>query len=262
MQHKSPAHLPDTSTRATLLLIDQERGVHGFLRRSLTATNFTLLQAGTGGEGLALASEVLPDVILLDLGLPDLDGNTVIWRLREFCAAPILVLSARTDTEEKIKALDSGASDFVEKPFDLGELLARIRVLLRSKNSTSVPQAIFRNGPLEVDFYHRLVRVNGTAVSLTPREYTLLSLLVHHAGRMLTHRQILFKVWGSAHIGEIQYLRVYIGYLRQKLGPAASLIETQLGVGYRMIKAEPEIEHHQPGRPPSDARQRTYTKAR
>jgi two-component system KDP operon response regulator KdpE len=237
----SDRSLAESRSRPTLLLIDQDCNTHSFLKLISKSKNYHLLQAGTGGEGLHLASEALPDAILLDLGLPDLDGNIVIRRLREFCASPIIVLSGRKDPEEKIKALDLGANDFVEKPFHPGELMARLRVALRPGTTSGEAPVLFRSGTLEVDFQRRLVRVDNEIISLTRNEYTLLALLIRNAGQLLTHQQLLFKAWGPKHVNQMQYLRVYIGYLRRKLGSAASLIETQRGVGYRMIKAEPHL---------------------
>ena len=173
--------------------------------------------------------------MLLDLGLPDLDGQEVLARLRAFSRVPVIVLSARDRAAEKIAALDAGADDYVEKPFDVGELLARIRAALRHGRAQEGVQEGFSHGPLAVDLARREVRAEGAPVALSPREYALLALLVRHAGRVVTHRQILTAVWGPAHVEDVQYLRVYIGQLRHKLGAAAGgLIRTEAGVGYRL----------------------------
>jgi two-component system KDP operon response regulator KdpE len=160
----------------------------------------------------------------------------VLVQLRRFCEAPVIVLSARDRSPEKITALDSGANDYVEKPFDIGELLARIRAALRVEAGGREQTMVFVNPPLEVDLLRRLVRVDGVPVALTPREYDLLALLVRNADRVLTHRQLLTAVWGPAHSADVQYLRVYVGHLRQKLGTAAGMhLVTEPGVGYRLL---------------------------
>jgi len=219
-----------------VLQIDYDRYAQGLLRRVFSSEAYALYQAATAGEGLRVAAELYPDVILLDLSLPDMDGHKVISRLRESTAAPIIVISARNQPDDKIQALDSGANDFVEKPFDVGELLARIRAGLRSRSEQSVSVEKMRNGPLEVDFRRRLVLVDGNEVSLTPREYTLLLQLMRNIGCVMTHQQLLSKVWGQSSVNEVQYLRVYIGYLRRKLGRAAEALQTQPGIGYRMTR--------------------------
>ena len=179
-----------------------------------------------------------PALILLDLGLPDLDGQEVLRRLRTFTATPVLVLSARDRESEKVEALDAGADDFVEKPFGVAELMARIRAALRHARKAEGPASEhFQAGPLEVDMARRLVRVDGATIQLSPREYALLTLMVRDAGRVLTHRQLLTGIWGPAHAHDVQYLRVYVGHLRQKLGNAAPLIATEPGVGYRLLEA-------------------------
>ena len=223
----------------TILLVDDEKQIHRFLGPTLEAAGYTVSRAETGGDALREAAAHPPSLVLLDLGLPDMDGQTVLRRLRAVAAMPVIVLSARDRAAEKIAALDGGANDYVEKPFDVGELLARIRVALRAAAAMQSTQTLFVFGPLEVDLDRRQVRVGGTAISLTPREYDLLVLLVRHAGRVITHKQLLIAVWGPAHTLNVQYLRVYVGHLRQKLGAeAASLLITEPGVGYRLIEQE------------------------
>ena len=176
--------------------------------------------------------------MLLDLGLPDMDGQEVLRRIRAFSAVPVVVLSARDQEAEKVQALDAGADDFVEKPFGVAELMARIRAALRRAGEAGRPPSErFQAGPLDVDMARRVVRVDGAAVQLSPREYALLVLLARDAGRVLTHRQLLTGVWGPAHVDDVQYLRVYVGHLRQKLGGAAALVVTEPGVGYRLLEA-------------------------
>ena len=223
----------------TILLVDDEKQIHRFLGPTLEAAGYTVSRAETGADALREAAAHPPSLVLLDLGLPDMDGQTVLRRLRAVAAMPVIVLSARDRAAEKIAALDGGANDYVEKPFDVGELLARIRVALRAAAAMQSTQTLFVFGPLEVDLDRRQVRVGGAAISLTPREYDLLVLLVRHAGRVITHKQLLIAVWGPAHTLDVQYLRVYVGHLRQKLGAeAASLLITEPGVGYRLIEQE------------------------
>jgi two-component system KDP operon response regulator KdpE len=222
--------------RPRILVIDDEPQIHRFLGPALNAAGYAPLRALNAAEGLRLAAERTPALVLLDLGLPDLDGQAVLPKLRAFCDAPVIVLSAREREEQKIAALDSGADDYVEKPFALGELLARLRAALRrAGRALGAAEAVLRIGPLEVDIPARIARVgDGEPLKLTPREWDLLVALAHGGvGRVITQRQLLATVWGPAHVEDTQYLRVYIGHLRQKLGPAAALIRTEPGVGYR-----------------------------
>lgn len=220
-----------------ILVIDDEPQIHRFLGPALEATGFTPIRAETGAAGLRLAAERSPAAILLDLGLPDMDGKLLIPQVRGFTAAPIVILSAREQEAEKVAALDAGADDYVEKPFALGELLARLRALLRRAGAAAVgpADAVLRTGPLEVDLAARVARLSGgEPLKLTPREWDLLVALMRGGqGRVITQRQLLLAVWGPAHAEDTQYLRVYVGHLRQKLGQAAYLIRTEPGVGYR-----------------------------
>ena len=220
-----------------ILVVDDEPQIHRFLGPALEAAGYAPLRAATMAEGLRLAAERTPALVLLDLGLPDGDGKLAIPRLRGFTAAPVIVLSARDQESEKVAALDAGADDYIEKPFALGELLARIRAALRRAGATSrhASEIVIRAGPLEVDLGRRTARVEGgEPLRLTPREWDLLAALVRGGeGRVVTQRQLLTAVWGPAHVEDAQYLRVYVGHLRQKLGSAAGLIRTEPGVGYR-----------------------------
>jgi two-component system KDP operon response regulator KdpE len=220
---------------ARILVIDDEPQIHRFLKPALEAAGFTVERADTAAEGLRLAATRAPDAVLLDLGLPDLDGQEALSRLRAFSRVPVLVISARDREDEKIRALDAGADDFVEKPFALGELLARLRACLRRGLAAEGAGEPWRGADVEVDLTRRRVVVAGAEVALSPREFALLALLVRNAGRVVTHRQLLTAVWGPAHAEDVQYLRVYVGHLRTKLGASgASLIRTEAGIGYRL----------------------------
>jgi two-component system KDP operon response regulator KdpE len=220
-----------------VLVIDDEPQIHRFLRPALEGAGFAVERADTAAEGLRLLASRVPAVILLDLGLPDMDGQDVLRRIRATNAVPVVVLSARDQDAEKVQALDNGADDYVEKPFSVAELLARLRAALRHARPAAGPASEhFTAGALEVDMAKRVVRVSGESVQLSPREYALLTLLARDAGRVLTHRQLLTGVWGPAHVHDVQYLRVYVGHLRQKLGAAAGLLATEPGVGYRLLE--------------------------
>ncbi len=225
---------------ATVLVIDDETQIRRLLRVCLEANGYRVEEAATGQDGIAQAAQRHPDVVILDLGLPDLDGVAVLDRLREWSRVPVVVLSVRDREEDKIAALDHGADDYVTKPFRTGELLARLRVALR--HAQPAPEmTVFRNDELEVDLAARVVRLKGREVKLTATEYSLLRLLVQHAGKVLTHRQILREVWGPNAVAQTHYLRVYIAHLREKLEtePARpQLILTEPGVGYRLLEME------------------------
>lgn len=229
-----------TEPRAAILVIDDEPQIHRFLRPALEAAGYRVERADTAAEGLRLAASRAPEAVLLDLGLPDTDGKEVLARLRAFSAVPVIVLSARDRESEKIAALDAGADDYVEKPFGIGELLARIRTALRHRRAGSGTPEVVRLPGLAVDLDRRHASLDGAAtpLNLSRREWELLALLARNAGRVLTHAQLLTAVWGPAHTQDVQYLRVYIGQLRQKLGPAGSLIATESGVGYRLRDAD------------------------
>ena len=226
---------PAVRDRPHILVVDDERQIHRFLHPTLQAAGYDVGRAETAAEALRQIADPEPALILLDLGLPDMDGQELLKRIRSASAVPIIVLSARDRQEEKITALDAGANDYIEKPFDVGELLARVRAALRGAGPAR--SAIFTSGVLRVDMERRLVSVAGEPVSLTPREYGLLLLMVRSAGRVVTHKQLLTSVWGPAHLGDVQYLRVYVGHLRQKLGPEGSVrLLTEAGVGYRLLE--------------------------
>lgn len=223
-----------------VLVIDDEPQIRRLLRVTLEANGFRVFEAANGTEGLVEAAQRRPDVVLLDLGLPDIDGVSVLKRLREWSNVPVIVVSVRDREDEKIGALDSGADDYVTKPFGGGELLARIRAALRHRQEQG-SEATFQSGNLEVDFASRLVRKAGGEVKLTPIEYALLRLLVRYAGKVITHRQMLTEVWGPKAGGQTHYLRVHIAHLREKIedDPAQPrLIITEPAIGYRFLVAE------------------------
>ena len=220
-----------------ILVVDDEPQIRKFLRISLTSQGYEVVEAPRGEEGIAKCATAQPGLVILDLGLPDLDGQQVISRIREWSDVPIIVLSVRTRDIEKVSALDSGANDYVTKPFSIDELLARIRAAMRSRLGTA-ETAEFVIGELIVDVPRRRVSVGGDDVKLTRKEFELLRMLARNAGRIITHRQILREVWGPAHEDDVHYLRIYIAHLRQKLGddPAnPQFIESEPGVGYRLI---------------------------
>lgn len=228
------------ATGPSVLVVDDERQIRRFLKISLEANGYQVHEAVTGREALEQAALLRPDLLILDLGLPDMDGFAVLRHLREWTATPVIVLSVRDADRDKIAALDAGADDYLTKPFSVEELMARLRVAQRHAMPAQ-PSPVFTNGDLQVDLTRRLVTVRGNLVKLTPTEYALLRLLVQHAGRVLTHRQILKEVWGPEYVNETHYLRVYFAQLRQKLerDPARpTLILTEPGVGYRLSYLE------------------------
>lgn len=221
-----------------ILVIEDEAQIRRFLQISLEAHGFRFVEARLGQDGLSLCAEERPDLVILDLGLPDISGYETIKRLREWSEVPIIVLSVHSDESEKVQALDLGANDYVTKPFGISELMARIRVLLRSGPKESPDDDSFQSGDLEVDFIGRSVRVAGKDVHLSKKEYALLKLLVSHPGQMLTHEHMLREIWGPEHQSDTHYLRVLMGHLRQKLGDEPMhprYIRTVQGVGYRFI---------------------------
>ncbi len=222
-----------------VLVIDDEAQIHRFLRAALEAAGFEPLRADTGAEGLREIARAAPDAVVLDLGLPDMDGRQVLIKAREFYHEPIIILSARDRETEKIEALDSGANDYVEKPFGVGELLARLRAALRQRSHASEPPPpIVKSGALTIDFPRRLVTRGDELVHLSPKEYDLLAKLAQNAGKVVQHRDLLISIWGPAHAEDTQYLRVFIGQLRQKIEGDPSepqVIMTEPGIGYRFV---------------------------
>ncbi|MBI5927790.1 MAG: response regulator [Chloroflexi bacterium] len=218
-----------------ILVVDDELQIRRFLKISLEAHGYRVHDTDTGNDALVKAAQLRPDLIILDLGLPDLEGLEVLRRLREWTQTPVIILSVRDSDQAKIAALDAGADDYLTKPFSVAELMARMRVAQRHTRPPN-ENAIFTMGDLKVDFSKRLVTVKGEPIKLTPTEYALLRLMIQHSGKVLTHRQILREVWGPEYIEETHYLRVYFAQLRQKLeaDPALpKLFLTEPGVGYR-----------------------------
>lgn len=227
-----------TSEGANILIIEDDAQIRKFLRISLEAHGYNITEARLGEEGLESCAAKQPELVILDLGLPDIDGQQVIERLREWSQVPIIVLSVRESELGKVKALDAGANDYVTKPFGIGELMARIRVVLRGSAESNVTSTIFESQGLRVDLAQREVQVDGKQIHLSRKEYDLLRRLITSPGQVLTHQQILRAVWGPAQQNETHYLRVLVGQLRQKLGDdpmSPRFILTVQGVGYRLV---------------------------
>jgi two-component system KDP operon response regulator KdpE len=227
-------------TSRLILIVDDEKPLRRLVHTSLTSEGYRVLEAETSQQAVELAAQQSPDLVILDLGLPDRDGQTVLRELREWLRAPIVILSARDQEKQKIMALDAGADDYLTKPFSTGELLARVRVALRNadKNSGTSNNSTFAVGDLCVDLGRRRVTVDGSEVHLTPIEYRLLATMVRHAGRVLTHKFLLDEVWGPNHPRENHYLRVFMASLRRKIekdSAQPTYLLTEQGVGYRLV---------------------------
>jgi two-component system KDP operon response regulator KdpE len=220
-----------------ILVVDDEPQIRRFLRASLPQQGYALVEAATGAEAQAQFAREKPDLVILDLGLPDCDGLDVLAHIRAHGLTPVLVLSAREDVAGKVIALEAGADDYVTKPFDMAELVARLKAALRHGIQTAGAEPVFRAGALMLDLVHRKVEVSGQDVKLTPKEYDVLCFLARHAGKVVTHHQVLREVWGPAHAEDVQYLRVLMRQLRRKIEADASnpqLLLTEPGVGYRL----------------------------
>lgn len=221
-----------------ILVIDDERSIRKFLRVSLEREGYAINEATTASEGFREWAALQPDLVILDLGLPDMDGYEVIRKARQWSKVPIIVLTVKDDEETKVKVIDAGADDYLTKPFSVPELLARLRMAWRHASVFHTIGGIFKSGPLEVDLVARTVKTSGKPVRLTATEYGILELLIKHAGKVVTHRQILKEVWGDNAVTQNQYLRVYLGLLRKKIEPDPSspqIIITEPGVGYRIL---------------------------
>lgn len=233
--------MPNAATPgAQVLIVDDELQIRRFLRISLETTGYHVHETATGQEAILKTAQLRPDLVILDMGLPDMEGLEVLKRLREWTQTPVIILSVRDSDHDKVAALDAGADDYLTKPFSLEELMARIRTAQRHAQPQQ-QEAVFTSGRLQVDLTRRLVKVNDEPIKLTPTEYGLLRLLIQHAGKVLTHQQILRAVWGPEYVQELHYLRVYFAQLRQKIEENAALPEiiiTEPGVGYRLIVLE------------------------
>lgn len=219
-----------------ILIIDDELAIRKFLRVSLEGEGYLVSESVTAKDGIRDLIAIRPDVVILDLGLPDMDGIDVIKNVREWSNVPIIVLTVREDEESKVTALDLGADDYLTKPFSVPELMARIRVAERHSTPSDIVH--FKSGPLEVDLTGRIVKVDGNDIHLTATEYDLLKLLIKHAGKVVTHRQLLKEIWGPNSVEHTQYLRVYMGHLRKKIETdkyTGTIIVTEPGVGYRLL---------------------------
>ena len=224
-----------------VLVFDDEPQIRRALRTSLQANGYEVATAGTGEEAIAIAADAQPDLVLLDLGLPDIDGTEVVGRLREFSAVPVVILSVREAQADKVAALDAGADDYVTKPFGMEELLARLRAALRRGFPTDTGPTILRFEGLELDLVKRRLTRGDEAIHLTPTEYLLLETMASNPGKLLTHSWLLQRVWGHGYGEESHYLRVYVRQLRQKLGDDATaprFIVTEPGVGYRWVGSD------------------------
>jgi two-component system, OmpR family, KDP operon response regulator KdpE len=223
-------------SKAKILIVDDEQAIRRFLRIGLEAEGYHVIDAESGKAGLAMAATHVPELVILDLGLPDIDGAQVLAGLREWSAVPVIILTVRDAEREKVALLDAGADDYLTKPFSVSELLARVRVALRH-NVPAESAPVFHNGFLAIDFPERRVTCNGEPVKLTVVEFNLLALLARHVGKLVTQRQLLKEIWGPGAVGHTQYLRVYVGQLRKKLEPQPGrpvLLLTEPGIGYRM----------------------------
>ena len=229
-----------SSAAARILVIDDEAQIRRFLDIGLRAEGYEVLLAATAAEGLALAATRTPDLIILDIGLPDMEGHAVLAELRQWSQLPVLMLSVRDAESEKVRALDHGANDYMTKPFGIQELMARLRALLRNRPGEPAVPPRYDDGRLSIDLARREVSLDGAPLALTRKEFAVLAMLLRHAGRVVTQQQLLREVWGPTHTGDSQYLRIVIGKLRQKLGddPANPCwLKTEPGVGHRFIVA-------------------------
>lgn len=220
-----------------VLIVEDDFAVCALLRNYLKDSVFRLTEAHSAQEGLTAVIEKRPDIVILDLGLPDGDGIQIVKSIREWSKIPIIIMSGRIDDEDKVKALDAGADDYVTKPFSVTELLARLRVAARHLDLRDTTEPVFESGPIKMDYSAHQVWLDGIQIKLTPLEYKLLAVLVKHSGKVVTHRQLLSEVWGAEYTEDAQYLRVYMGYLRKKLEPnpdSQKLILTEHRIGYRL----------------------------
>jgi two-component system, OmpR family, KDP operon response regulator KdpE len=237
-----------SSNAPIVLIVDDEVQIRRFLRAGLELDGFAVEEADTGNAAIRKATLTPPDLLIVDLGLPDMDGSEIVQRLRSWSNVPLIVLSVRSNEAEKVRLLDLGADDYVVKPFGMAELLARAHAALRRRASTTTGEPIVRSGRLTIDFGSRLVTIAGERVPLTPKEYRLLQVLAQHAGNVVTHQHLLKEVWGSPHVHDIHYLRIFVRKLRQKIEVDATkpqILLTELGIGYRLAMQTEAAAGHQ-----------------
>jgi two-component system, OmpR family, KDP operon response regulator KdpE len=228
-----------------VLVVDDEIQIRRFLRTGFELNGFTVHEAGTGAEAIRTATLRPIDIAIVDLGLPDMDGSEVVERIRSWSSMPIIVLSVRSSEGERVRLLEAGADDYVVKPFGMAELMARVRVALRRQMRAITGEPIVKAGPLTIDLSARAVMLNGSRLTLTPKEYRLLQVLAQHAGNVVTHQHLLKEVWGSTHVHDTHYLRIFVRKLRQKIEPrpdSPRILVTELGVGYRLAQSGQEGE--------------------
>jgi two-component system KDP operon response regulator KdpE len=226
-----------TEPAPVVLVIDDEVQIRRFLRAGLELDGFVVQDAETGSDALKFVTLKQPDLVILDLGLPDMDGSDVLERLRAWSSVPLIVLSVRSSEAEKVRLLESGADDYVVKPFGMAELLARAHAAMRRQVRATSDEPIVKAGPLSIDLASRFVTLKGARVTLTPKEYKLLQILAQHAGNVVTHQYLLKEVWGSPHVHDTHYLRIFVRKLRQKIEEdptQPSILQTELGIGYRL----------------------------
>jgi two-component system KDP operon response regulator KdpE len=226
-----------TEPAPVVLVIDDEVQIRRFLRAGLELDGFVVQDAETGSDALKFVTLKQPDLVILDLGLPDMDGSDVLERLRAWSSVPLIVLSVRSSEAEKVRLLESGADDYVVKPFGMAELLARAHAAMRRQVRATSDEPIVKAGPLSIDLASRFVTLKGVRVTLTPKEYKLLQILAQHAGNVVTHQYLLKEVWGSPHVHDTHYLRIFVRKLRQKIEEdptQPSILQTELGIGYRL----------------------------
>lgn len=234
-----------TEPAPIVLVVDDEIQIRRFLRTGFELNGFVVHEASTGAEAIRAASLRPIDIVIVDLGLPDIDGSEVVERIRSWSTVPIIVLSVRSAEAQKVRLLEIGADDYVVKPFGIAELLARVRVALRRQSRAASGEPAVTVGPLTIDLAARAVTLNGARLTLTPKEYRLLQVLAQHAGNVVTHQHLLKEVWGSIHVQDTHYLRIFVRKLRQKIEPTADspkILVTELGVGYRLAHSGAEID--------------------
>jgi two-component system, OmpR family, KDP operon response regulator KdpE len=228
-----------------VLIVDDEIQIRRFLRTGFELNDFIVHEAGTGAEAVRAATLRPVDLIIIDLGLPDMDGSEVVERIRSWSSVPIIVLSVRAAEAQKVRLLELGADDYVVKPFGMAELMARVRVALRRQMRAASGEPTVKVGPLTIDLAVRAVTLNGARLALTPKEYRLLQVLAQHAGNVVTHQQLLKEVWGTTHVQDTHYLRIFVRKLRQKIEPhpdSPRILVTELGVGYRLAQSGADHE--------------------